>query len=387
MNKLALFENLVYYYIEFHHAGDGEMTKKQNPTLKQISELSGFSQASVSMILNKRTNVSFSEETVRLVHSAAEKLGYTKSNAASRKRQFSGRNLIAVLCPNISNPYYSTLVQAIEQASAEKEFQIITLNTYRSAEIETRNLMMLQNADVAGIIFSMPPLVPQSLEKMKKTVPAVMIGDRGCSFNIDTVEMDNYGAGALIASHLLDLGHKHITYISTTLDEINSMRMRRLKGLKETFEAKCPEGTVSVRSRDIAPTMELRDLFIEHHVGFELAKESFADGKTTAFVAVNDMVAYGVIDAIVSEKLSVPGDYSVCGFDNIFPSRLSPISLTTVDNYIIEKGHNAFNMLFSRIRGAKAVDSAPNIITRVEYPPRLIIRGSTAEPKNNTIRG
>jgi len=356
------------------------MTKKTNPTLKQISELSGFSQASVSMILNKRSNVSFSEDTIRLVRSAAEKLGYVKSNTASRRRQFSGQNLIAVLCPNISNPYYATLVQSIEQAAAEKDFQIMTMNTYRSAEIETRDLMMLQNADVAGIIFSMPPLVLQSLEKMKDSIPAVMIGDRGCSFNIDTVEMDNYGAGALMARHLLDLGHKHITYVSTTLDAINSMRMRRLKGLEETFKAACPEGTVSVRSRGITPGVELNDLFIEHHVGYELAKESFGDGRTTAFVAVNDMVAYGVIDAITSENLSIPGDYSVCGFDNIFPSRLTPISLTTVDNYIVEKGHNAFNMLFSRIRGAKDSASTPNIITRVEYPPRLIIRGSTSVP-------
>ena len=361
------------------------MAKKTTPTLKQISELTGFSQASVSMILNKRTNVSFSEETVRLVHSAAEKLGYAKSSAASRKMQFSGKNLIAVLCPNISNPYYSTLVQAIEQAAAEKDFQIMTLNTYRSAEIETRNLTMLQNAGIAGVIFAMPPLVPQSLEKLRKCAPAVMIGDRGRSFNIDTVEMDNYGAGALLARHLLDLGHKHITYISTTLDKFNSMRMRRLKGLEETFKASCPEGTVAVRSIDISPGEELNDLFIEHHVGYKLAKESFEDGRTTVFVAVNDMVAYGVIDAIISCNFSVPGDYSVCGFDNIFPSRLSPISLTTVDNYIIEKGRNAFNMLFSRIRGTKEPDSSPNIITRVEYPPRLITRGSTAEPRNTVM--
>jgi len=81
--------------------GDGEMAKKSNPTLKQISELSGFSQASVSMILNNRTNVSFSEETIRLVQSAAEKLCYTKSSAASRRRRFSGENLVAVFCPNI----------------------------------------------------------------------------------------------------------------------------------------------------------------------------------------------------------------------------------------------------------------------------------------------
>ena len=361
------------------------MKTKANPTLKQIAELSGFSQASVSMILNKKSDASFSQETISLVLAAAEQLGYSKASSASQMVQLSGKNIIAVLCPNISNPYYSTLVQAIEQAAFQKNFQIVTLNTYRSPEIEARNLAVLQESRIAGIIFAMPSQAPQALEKISKHIPVVLIGDKGSALNIDTVEMDNYGAGVLIAKHLLDLGHEHIAYVSTTLDAANNMRIRRLKGLEDTFKADCPRSSVLVISRDVVPNEELNDLFIEHHIGYEFANEGLKDSRVTAFVAVNDMVAYGIIDAITTQKFQIPRDYSVCGFDNIFPSRLSPISLTTVDNFIVEKGHNAFTILYSRMKGISDTQLAPHTITRVEYSPRLIVRGSTARARASKL--
>ncbi|MCE1196339.1 LacI family transcriptional regulator [bacterium] len=362
------------------------MEKKPTPTLKQIAELTGFSQASISMILNKRPDVSFSEETVRAVTAAAERLGYAKASPPANKKPLSGKRVIAVFCPNITNPYYAMLVQAIEQSALERDFQVMTLNTYRSPDIEARALAAVVEAGAAGIIFAMPPQCPAALEKAALAISTVLISDKGSLLKIDTVEMDNYRAGILIARHLLELGHTRIAYVSTTLDPANSMRIRRLQGLEDTYKEACPGGRIAVRARAVTPAEELQDLFIEHRVGYSLAKECLSDGEITAFAAVNDMVAYGVIDAITEAGLRVPEDYSVCGFDNLFSSRLSPSSLTTVDNYIFEKGHNAFAMLCSRIGGAKGKGEAPEVITRVEYPPRLIVRGSTCRARGSRAR-
>lgn len=351
--------------------------KKANPTLKQIADLSGFSTASVSMILSKRSDVSFSEETVRLVHEAAEKLGYRRRAEAPEWPRAIDERLIAVLCPNISNPYYSTLVQAIEQSAWEKGFRVLVLDTYRSAESEARSLELLKAAGIGGIIFTMAPQAPEMLELASKSWPVVVIGDKGNSLNIDTVEMDNYSAGVLLARCLIELGHEHIAYVSTSLNRGNAIRLQRLKGVEDTLRARYPKAEVLVRSLEISPADELKDLHIEYRVGYELAKRCLDEEGITAFVAVNDMVAYGVIDAIRERKLSIPEDYSVCGFDNIFPSRLAPISLTTVDNFIVEKGHNAFAMLYGKIVGIKGDESSPEVITRIEYSPRLIVRAST----------
>lgn len=373
--------------------------KKQKTTLKQVAELSGFSPASVSMILNNRLDVSFSEDTVRRVKEAADKLGYSRKAEAQGRQRSLGAKLIAVLCPNISNPYYSTLVQSIEQAAWEKGFRILVFDTYRSASVEDQVLELLECADIGGLIFTILPQPTEHFARATRGLPTVVIGDKGSALSVDMVEMDNFSAGVLIARHLIELGHERIAYISTTLDEVNSVRLKRLQGIQETFRSLCPQGRVLVRSRSIQPEEELNDLHIEHRVGHELAKECLAASKVpgsafealSAFVAVNDMVAYGVIDAIREEGLSVPEDFSVCGIDNIFPSSLNPIALTTVDNYIVNKGHNAFSMLYAKIMGARAElagreEGKPEVITRIEYPPRLIVRASTGRARGTERR-
>ena len=359
------------------------MAGQQRITIRQVAELSGYSLASVSMILNGGCGDSFSQETVAKVRQAAGQLGYSSRPRTGPAGRRNG-GMIAVLCPNISNPYYATLVQAIENAARENDFRVMVLNSYRSADSEAANLKVAVAAKASGVIFAMKPLGGESLDLLSGGPPAVAIGDRGCSPSIDTVEMDNYGAGSLLARHLAELGHRHLAYLSTTLDDANNMRLRRLMGLEEGFLAACPHGTIEVKSRIVTPEEELKDLYIEHTVGFELAGECLGDGKTSAFVAINDMVAYGAIDAILQAGYSVPGDYSVCGFDNIFPSRLSPISLTTVDNYILEKGRNAFVMLLARMRSGSA-RGGPQVITRVEYQPRLVVRRSTARCRDSGI--
>ena len=356
------------------------MARKQTSTLKQVAELSGYSQATVSMILNNRADVSFSAETVRIVNEAASRLGYERKTEASRLRRLGSGRLVALLCPNVSNPYYSSLVQSIEQSAWERDYQVMVMDTYRSPEAEARDLDMLRGSGVSGLIFAMPPRAPGALERLAEELPVVVVGDRDSSLGVDTVEMDNYGAGVLLARHLAELGHERVAFVSTTLDEGNRVRLRRFQGFAETFRASSPGAEVETRSRGVAPEEELGDLLLEHDVGYRLAREVMAGGRATAIVAVNDMVAYGAIDAMVEGGLSVPGDLSVCGFDNVFPSRLRPISLTTVDNYIVEKGHNAFAMLLGRIEGRRDSSDSPNVITRVEYPPRLVVRGSTSRP-------
>lgn len=354
------------------------MAKKTTPTLRQIAELTGFSQASISMILNGRGDASFSEDTIRAVKAAADSLGYRGRRSIAQGRL--GKGLVAVLCPNISNPYYSTLVQSIEQAAWSSGYQVITLNTYRSVDAEESYLEAILDSDLSGVVFTMRPRNTDAFERLAKQVPAVLIGEKGGDYPIDAIEMDNYGAAVLVARHLIELGHKRIAYVSTTLDAVNVIRTQRLRGLEETYAREAPSGSVTVLSRDVTPPEELADLFIEHRIGYELAKEGLASGMATAFVGVNDMVAYGIVDAVLDSGRAIPRDYSVCGFDNVFPSRLGPISLTSVDNYIVEKGRNAFAMLASRLeRTGQGVgaEASPLVITRVEYPPRLIVRAST----------
>ena len=333
------------------------------------------------MILSGRTDVSFSADTVRKVRETAEALGYAPT--AKKRPSLFDRKTVLIVCPNVLNPYYSTIVQAIQQAAADKASATVVYTTYRDAENEIRILNAVAGSDLAGVVFTMMPQSTELVERVNRLVPVVVIGDRNTSLNVDTVEMNNYSAGAIIAHYMIGLGHKHIAYISTTLNEANSARVRRLEGVRDTYRDECPEGSVIVRSREVTPKEERDNISIEHAVGFELTRKCFGERRITAFVAVNDMVAYGVLDAIRAEGRRVPEDYSVCGFDNIFPSQFLPVGLTTVEHYIADKGRNAFEILHSKMSG----ESSDRNITRVEFKHHLIVRDSTAAPRGEEKTG
>ena len=152
-----------------------------------------------------------------------------------------------------------------------------------------------------------------------------------------------------MARYLIGLGHRSVACIATPLNKDNSARLRRLEGLRDVFREACPEGRFLVRTCTITPEQERGDLNIEHRTGYTLARRCMAERDITAFVAVNDMVAYGVLDAILESGARVPEDYSLCGFDNIYPSHFSRVGLTTVEHHIAEKGRSALEMLHNRI--------------------------------------
>ncbi|MDR0577189.1 MAG: LacI family transcriptional regulator [Candidatus Accumulibacter sp.] len=351
-------------------------------TLNDVGKLAGVSPATVSMILSGREGVSFSDETVAAVRAAAASLRY--ETAADRRMArlvretiAPGNPMILIVCPNVLNPYYNTLVQAIQQSAARENCDSCVYITYRSLEGELAALRLAKNAGFAGIVFTMIAHPEEIIPRIGPRMPVVVISDRHAALDVDTVELNNYDAGSQVAVHMHELGHRRIAYISTSLDRANSARTQRLKGLRETFLALDPGGEVVVKSRDVSAEMERDDMEIEYSVGHELARKCFADKKITALVAINDMVACGAIDAIREAGFRVPEDYSVCGFDNILPSRFAGVSLTTVEHYMRDKGRNAFDILYAKMRGG----ASDRNITRVEFKYRLIARASTAPPR------
>jgi Transcriptional regulators len=355
------------------------MKAGRNPTTSDIAARALVSQSTVSMILNHSDKGSFSAETVQRVLKAAEEVGY-KFRPRQDKSQFRfQKNTILVLCSVPSNPYYSALVQAVEQEASKRDLSTIICNTYRDIEKEQEYLSLIQSSNISGIVFTFVPQSCKLVEEISGQIPVIVIGDRNANVKVDTVEIDSVNSGRLIAKHLIQLGHRHIAFISTTLKEDIAVRLKRLEGVRETFSMLCPEGSVTVQSETVSPQRDLNTPLVELSVGCELTNACLADKKITAFVAVNDMVAYGVLKAIHENGYAVPKDYSVCGFDNIFPSDFSSVSLTSVEHYISEKGHHAVEILCNRLNsGTAGVKS----ITRIEYQPDLIVRGSTGKPRH-----
>ena len=155
------------------------MSYYKKVTLKDIANDSGVSVSSVSMILNKREGVSFSNETVEKVLSSAKKLGYEissspKKNGTPAYNTQKSVKYIAIFCPNISNSYYSTIAQSIEQAAYQKGFKTLIITTFRDEALEKEFLQDMINLHVSGIVFTMMPQCPPFLEKIAKKYPVIV---------------------------------------------------------------------------------------------------------------------------------------------------------------------------------------------------------------------
>ena len=121
-----------------------------------MAEKAGVSQATVSMVLNHKYNVSFSRETVEKVESAARELGYQLPGHKNKKEN-KKEKLIVVFCPTITSPYYVLLLQGIEAVANERGYGVFICNTQRDARLEEKYLRMIRAMAPQGIIYACNP--------------------------------------------------------------------------------------------------------------------------------------------------------------------------------------------------------------------------------------
>ena len=349
-------------------------------TLKDIAQETGVTAASVSMILNGKNISRFTPELVSRVLDIAKRMEYTVPSARNQLKQ------IAVISPSVNNAYHTTIMMGIDRAAFASGYIAHIYNTYWNPHVELRILNMLEQQRIAGIIYLMNPLQAERAREIDRHIPIVAIGDSISELGIDTVDVNNFQAGEMVAEYLIRLGHRHVAYLTTSLNAHHISRVRRCEGLQAAFQKLCPEGSVTVYCKDNSYEQEIQSVTIELDSGRELAYECIQNPKIMGIVAINDMVGYGVLDGLIEKGYRVPDDYSLCGFDNVFPSGFHRMELTTVDNTTQDHGASAFHLLRDRLEN-RTENPAVYPITRLEYRSRLIIRGSTAAPREITKNG
>ncbi len=353
-------------------------------TSQSVAKLAGVSQATVSLVLNGKQNVSFSHETIDKVIVAARQLNY-KLPATSPFPGAANTNLIGLLVPTLSNPYYPMITQIIEQKALSQGYHILLCNTNRNLNTEAYYLNLLSKNLVNSIIYTFSPGFPDKIKKISDSLPIVLIGEKDESLHIDTVGLSSYKAGMLIADHLIDLGHKKIAFVSTPIDSMTFSRKRRLDGIVDKLKEHDLDQQLVVKSA--SEEHEVPSNIYEIEVGYRLTQELMAESDVTAIIAVNDITACGVVNALNSMHYKIPQQISVCGFDNIFLSAITHPTLTTIDHCVDHRAKTAVDIAIERMAHRKT-DSPieKSLITniyKIEYQPQIIIRNSTQAPPNN----
>lgn len=364
---------------------------KKKATSTDVAARAGVSQATVSMVLNRKYNVSFSRETVEKVEQAARELGYELPGRKSR-RENKKEKLIVVFCPTLTSPYYVLLLQGIESVANEQGYGVFICNTQREPQLEEKYLRMMASVRPRGIIYTCNPSpdLQAQVEEMAKDIPLVIISNKEKTTTVDAINQDNTVVGRLMARHLLDLGHRDVAFITPPLTKRQWQRSKRIDGFVKEFERDGLKGHVIIKAADESMERQNPRMDSEYSMGFSLTRELLKEGRHfTAVAGQNDMMAIGAIDALGEARLHVPKDVSVIGCDNIFYSGIRRISLTTIDHFVALKGRDACDIVIRKIDTIDRfyMDMQPTSLYNIEYTPKVIGRRTTGYARTDRKHG
>ena len=169
---------------------------KKKVTSSDVAKRAGVSQATVSMVLNKKYNVSFSKEVIQKVEAAAGELGYELPKRRTQRGE-RREKLLVVISPNLTNPYYVMLLQGIESRATEQGFGIFVCNTQRDLKLEERYLKMISTLNAQGIIYMCNPgkCFLGQLKEMSERIQVVVINNQEKHLDVDAVELHNTKLG------------------------------------------------------------------------------------------------------------------------------------------------------------------------------------------------
>ena len=320
--------------------------------------------------------------THTIKENAAKELGYVPPKRKTRKGT-KREKLLVVFCPNLTNPYYVMLLQGIESRAKEQGYGLFVCNTQRDLKMEERYLRMMHELKPLGIIYTCNPshCFMDTIEELAEKIPIVIINNQNEHLNVDAVELDNSKLGRMMAKHLLDLGHRKVAYIAPPLTTRQKQRSKRVEGFLKEFDAVGLKDNVIIKAANESIDMSIPNIDSEYKIGYDLTKELLREhNDITAIVGLNDMIAFGILDALHEEKYKVPADISVMGCDNTLFAKMHKVSLTTIEHFVVFKGRDACDIIIRKIaiNDQFYTGLQPTSIYNIEYTPKLIARKTTA---------
>jgi DNA-binding LacI/PurR family transcriptional regulator len=358
--------------------GAGKLERRA--TLKEVAAALGVSPATVSNAYNRPDQLS--PLLREKVFEAAGKLGYSGPDPVARSLRRRKAGAVGVLYSDrlsyaFADPAAVEFFEGISVATEEAGLGMLLLpGSARGA----RDPEAVGNAVVDGfVIYCMADDDPLVDAALGRRVPVVLVDHPGVG-DVPYVGIDDEGAAAAAAEHLISLGHRRLGVVSFELTREPAGGLADLsRPERATF------GPSRARLRGYATALRRAGLPVSEVPVFECAESTTEEGRAaaqvllgtenrpTALLCMSDQLAFGVLDAARDLGLSVPGDLSVVGFDDVSEAARTHPPLTTIHQPHVEKG-----LLAGRILVARLGEEEPPEARLL--PTRLVERGSTAPP-------
>ncbi|CAM5391591.1 LacI family DNA-binding transcriptional regulator [Leifsonia shinshuensis] len=327
-----------------------------------VARLAGVSQQTVSRVVNGHSNVS--PDIRDRVEAAMTQLRYRRNSAARALATSRSMNLgVLSYALSVHGPALALFGIAEEARRNGYSTSLVSIAEVDQASIRA-GLDSLVDGGVDAIVVLAPmTAATEVLQRLDADVPVVRF-EQGSPAGPATISIDETLGAQLATRHLLDLGHRTVYFVGGPAGWMASEARRH--GWQTEL---------ALAGRAVPAVFESEDWSAES--GYRAGVEIAADRSITAVLAINDVMALGVIKALHDRGIRVPDDVSVVGFDDRDESAYFQPALTTVRLDFTEVGRRAVESVLAALRG-----ESPETIPQIQ--PELIVRDSTRDARSVT---
>ncbi|MBN1640210.1 MAG: LacI family DNA-binding transcriptional regulator [Anaerolineae bacterium] len=328
-------------------------------SIKDIARQAGVSHSTVSRALSNSPLVK--PETKARIQQLAEEMGYTPS-AIARAMSTRRTRTVGLVVTTIADPFVAEVARGIEETALDRGYVVILCSSADDPEREVAAVRTLREQRVDAVIVTASRVGGFYAQLTETHVPVVLINNQQPGDYSFSVRNDDLHGGRLVGEYLAALGHRRIAYI-TGRESATSSQLR-LTGCQQALS----QVNASIAPRWIAPGDGTAP------AGAQAARCLCAgQERPSAILCYNDRTAMGALRAVKSLGLSVPGDISIIGYDDIDAARYLDPPLTTVVQAKYELGRRAIEMALDLLDEADVDD--------VLLRPTLALRESCARPQ------
>lgn len=332
-------------------------------TIRDVAKQAGVSATSVSQVLNGR-EIRISREKRERIYQAARELNYSL-DAPSEKNRASRNRMVGLIVPDIRNPYFSEMAKVIIRELKKYGRDVLIADSDNESENDIGNLESFRKKRVEGIILAPSEGessgIKQGIQRImeRDRIPVVLLDRNNAEYNCHTVMVNHFMGGYLATRYLISLGHRKIGCIT------GPMNLETAYDRFCGYRSACEEAGIAVNKKLVV------------HGNYQMESgykncASLLEQDVTAIFACNDLMAYGVYNYLNEQKIKIPEEISLIGFDDISFSRLIGMPLTTVHQPVEDIGMRAIQMLLEGTRMREKKSSV--------FEPYLILRSTTGSP-------
>ncbi len=326
---------------------------QERGSLKTIAEAAGVSISTVSRAFTRPELIGV--ETRARILAIADEIGY-RPNRSARGLATGRTATVALMVPDIANPFFPPLVRAAENRAYERGFSVLLADNDEHEERESTHLVDLA-AQVDGFVVCSPRAPTEAIRAAARRTPLVLV-NRTID-GIASVSCATRGGMRQLVTHLDSLGHRKITYVAGPVAAWSDRERRdavRRQARRHDMEV--------VVVGPYPATFE----------GGVMAADAVLASGGTAAVAFDDTLALGIIRRVAERGFRVPDDLSVTGCDDIVFAAMASPPLTTITTPVADAGRLAIDLLLDRLAGTTAPDEARQLV----LDGTAVVRGSTA---------